>query len=43
MQTVFLGAPDASQLVPKVSLLLLFACACLLLSWRPIRRLDRSD
>ena len=43
MQTVFLGAPDASQLVPKVSLLLSFACACLLLSWRPIRRLDRSD
>jgi ABC-2 type transport system permease protein len=42
MQTVFLGAPDASQVVPKVSLLLSFACACLLLSWHPIRRLDRS-
>jgi ABC-2 type transport system permease protein len=42
MQTVFLGAPDASQIVPKVSLLVTFACACLLLSWDPIRRLDRS-
>lgn len=42
MQTVFLGAPDASQVVPKVALLLLFALVCLLLSWRPIRRLDRS-
>jgi ABC-2 type transport system permease protein len=42
MQTVFLGAPDASQVVPKVSLLLSFACVCLLLSWHPIRRLDRS-
>jgi len=42
MQTVFLGAPDASQIVPKVSLLLAFACACLLLSWQPIRNLDRS-
>jgi ABC-2 type transport system permease protein len=41
MQTVFLGAPDASQVVPKVLLLLSFACACLLLSWNPIRRLDR--
>ena len=42
MQTVFLGAPDASQVVPKVSLLLSFACVCLLLSWHPMRRLDRS-
>ena len=42
MQTVFLGAPDASQVLPKVSLLLSFACVCLLLSWYPIRRLDRS-
>jgi ABC-2 type transport system permease protein len=42
MQTVFLGAPDASQVLPKVSLLLSFACVCLLLSWSPIRRLDRS-
>ena len=40
MQAVFLGAPDASQVVPKALLLLLFACACLLVGWRPIRRLD---
>lgn len=42
MQAVFLGAPDAAQVVPKVSLLLSFAGACLLLSWHPIRNLDRT-
>ena len=42
MQSVFLGAPDADQVVPKVLLLLSFAGVCLLLSWRPIRNLDRA-
>ena len=42
MQVVFLGAPDAAQILPKVLLLLSFAGACLLLSWRPIRNLDGS-
>ncbi len=42
MQAVFLGAPDAAQVVPKALLLLLFASACLLLSWQPIRHLDRA-
>ncbi len=37
MQIVFLGAPDAAQILPKVSLLLGFAVVCLLLAWRPIR------
>ena len=43
MQVVFLGAPDAPQIVPKVALLLTFAIACLLLSWRPIRYQERID
>ena len=42
MQVVFLGAPDAAQVVPKALLLLSFASGCLLLSWYPIRHLDRS-
>jgi ABC-2 type transport system permease protein len=37
MQIVFLGAPDATQMVPKAALLLAFAMLCLMLSWRPIR------
>ena len=41
MQAVFLGAPDAALVVPKVLLLLAFAAACLLLSLRPLRQLDR--
>ena len=41
MQAVFLGAPDAAQIVPKASLLLVFAAVCLLLSWRPIRHQER--
>ena len=41
MQAVFLGAPDAAQIVPKAALLLAFAVLCLLLSWRPIRHLER--
>ncbi len=40
MQAVFLGAPDAAQVMPKVLLLGAFAGACLLLCWRPIRRLS---
>ena len=43
MQIVFLGAPDATQIVPKALLLLAFATACLLLSWWPIRRSVRAD
>ena len=42
MQAVFLGAPDAAQVVPKAVLLLAFAGACLLLGWHPIRHLDRG-
>jgi len=38
MQVVFLGAPDASQIVPKALLLLAFSGTCLLLSWHAIRR-----
>ena len=38
MQVVFLGAPDAAQVLPKALLLLAFALACLLLSWRAIRK-----
>jgi ABC-2 type transport system permease protein len=41
MQAVFLGAPDAAQIVPKASLLLAFAGVCLLLSWQPIRHPER--
>ena len=43
MQAVFLGAPDAPQIVPKAALLLTFAVVCLLLSWRPIRYQERID
>jgi len=43
MQAVFLGAPDAAQIVPKAALLLTFAIVCLLLSWRPIRYQERAD
>ncbi|MEO5771496.1 MAG: ABC transporter permease [Burkholderiaceae bacterium] len=42
MQVVFLGAPDASQVLPKALLLMAFASVCLLLSWRPIRHAGRS-
>jgi len=38
MQAVFLGVPDAASVLPKVLLLIAFAAACLLLSWRPLRR-----
>lgn len=41
MQAVFLGAPDAAQIVPKAALLLGFAGVCLALSWRPIRHPER--
>lgn len=41
MQAVFLGAPDAALVLPKVLLLLAFAGACLLLSLQPLRQLDR--
>jgi ABC-2 type transport system permease protein len=42
MQAVFLGAPDAAQVLPKAALLLAFAAVCLLLSWRPIRHPQQS-
>jgi len=37
MQVIFLGAPDAAQVLPKAVLLIAFAAVCLSLSWRPIR------
>ena len=43
MQAVFLGAPDAAQIVPRALLLLAFAALCLLLSWGPIRHRERVD
>jgi ABC-2 type transport system permease protein len=43
MQTVFLGAPDAPQIVPKAALLFGFAALCLLLSWGPIRHQQHAD
>jgi ABC-2 type transport system permease protein len=43
MQAVFLGAPDATQIVPKAALLLAFAALCLVLSWRPIRYQKHRD
>lgn len=43
MQTVFLGAPDAAQIVPKAALLFAFGAVCLLLSWRPIRHPGNTD
>jgi ABC-2 type transport system permease protein len=38
MQVVFLGSPDAAQVLPKALLLAGFALACLALAWRGIRR-----
>jgi len=43
MQAVFLGAPDAVQVVPKAALLLGFAAICLWLSWGPVRRHERAE
>ena len=43
MQAVFLGAPDAAQVVPKASLLLGFGLLCLALSWRAIRHQERAS
>jgi ABC-2 type transport system permease protein len=43
MQAVFLGAPDAPQIVPKASLLIALGAICLLLSWGPLRHQDRGD
>jgi ABC-2 type transport system permease protein len=43
MQAVFLGAPDAAQIMPKVALLVAFAALCLILSWRPIKHQERAD
>lgn len=37
MQTVFLGAPDAGQVLPKALLLLAFGLVCLLLAWPPLK------
>ncbi|MBS0447474.1 MAG: ABC transporter permease [Proteobacteria bacterium] len=41
MQAVFLGAPDAAQIVPKAALLLAFAAVCIGWSWRVLRHPDR--
>jgi ABC-2 type transport system permease protein len=38
MQAVFLGAPDAMQILPKVLLLSAFALLCLAFSWRALRQ-----
>ncbi len=38
MQAVFLGAPDAQQVVPKVLLLLGFGALCLIWTWGALRR-----
>jgi ABC-2 type transport system permease protein len=43
MQAVFLGAPDAAQIMPRVALLFGFALICLLLSWRPIHDQERNS
>jgi ABC-2 type transport system permease protein len=37
MQSVFLGNPDAAQIVPRAGLLLGFAGLCLVASWWPMR------
>jgi ABC-2 type transport system permease protein len=37
MQAVFLGQPDATQVLPRAGLLLVFAALCLLLSWWALR------
>lgn len=38
MQAVFLGSPEASFMIPRVSLLLLFAFLCSSISWLKLRR-----
>ncbi len=38
MQAVFLGDPDASQVLPRAGLLIAFASICLVLSWWSVRR-----
>jgi len=43
MKAVFLGAPDAAQVLPKAALLLAFGLVCLWLSWGPIRHAERTD
>lgn len=43
MQAVFLGDPDAAFMLPRVALLFAMGALCLLLSWRPIRRVERLD
>ena len=43
MQAVFLGTPEATEMVPKLLLLLAFAALCLVLSWRPLRHPERAD
>jgi ABC-2 type transport system permease protein len=37
MQSVFLGDPDATTIVPRAALLVGFAVVCLLLAWRRLR------
>ena len=38
MQVVFLGAPDAAQVLPKALLLAGLALVCLALAWVGVRR-----
>jgi ABC-2 type transport system permease protein len=37
MQTVFLGAPDSSFMMPRIALLFTFSFVCLVLSWWKLR------
>jgi ABC-2 type transport system permease protein len=41
MQAVFLGAPQASEILPRAGLLLAFAAVCLCVAWWPIRHAER--
>ena len=42
MQSVFLGDPDASYILPRAGLLLAFSVLCLLFSWWPIRHQEHA-
>lgn len=41
MQSVFLGDPDAQFILPRATLLLIFAAICLALAWRPTRHFGK--
>jgi len=43
MQSVFLGDPTASQIVPRAALLLAAGALCVVFSWWPLRRAGRQD